>query len=122
MQPDCRAEHRGCNDGETADGCCDCCTSGERRSEAVVAHRRWVPTMNISKAKPIAARPVNSGSLGSIHSNPLLPITTPAAISPTITGGPSRGTDASTGPISPAATTRASAPKLTSRPARETTP
>ena len=66
--------------------------------------------MNISSAKPTSDRPRSSGSFGSIHPKPLRPMTRPAAIWPTTTGGPNRPSEARSGPTRPAATTSVSAP------------
>ena len=74
---------------------------------------RWVPTTNISMANPTSDRNAVVGSAGSIHSRPVRPSSTPAAISPTTSGNTSRGSPASSGPASPAATMSASSPKLT---------
>ena len=79
---------------------------GERRPRATSAGARsrtgrCVPTTNINRANPMLAKPVSAGFAGSTQFKPPAPITTPAAISPTITGGPKRCAAASSGPTRP---------------------
>ena len=74
---------------------------------------RRLPTTNISIAKPTSDRNAVVGSPASIHPSPERPSKTPAAISPTTRGRPSRGSAASNGPASPAVVISARSPNVT---------
>lgn len=70
----------------------------------------WVPTTNMTRAKPMLASRVNVGSVVSMMSKPVLPMTIPAVSSPMMTGMANRGTVVSSGPTMPITTSSASVP------------
>src|SRR5258708_6408992 len=68
----------------------------------------WVPTTNITNAKPILASSVKVASVWSTIPKPVLPTTRPAASSPMIAGTRKRGSEASSGPAIPMTASSAS--------------
>ena len=81
------------------------CGSDERSAPARTG--TWVPTTNMTNAKPMLASSWNVGLVTSTTPRPVRPTTRPAISSPMITGIRRRGSAASSGPASPMAVSSA---------------